>query len=485
MNVKNVVAGSPPVGVFPRTTSDLPVRTSCSIRNVLGIPSRQLDEFCSEHFGNILTLCASDRQASAIMAGHLENLLEQVREVTPDQCDKHKIVSSLTNNLLASLTHTDLEQAQRAIEKIQSHFDQSALDGALNALRLSYHKATHSSGRMAHAQEMQSDVLHFFQGHSFERLAGFLAYFHDHVQILQEDGTGIGNQLHWGLNEIATAAALGTLAGEARVDVTGQESLCRVAAAVIPSGTAFDFMPNIGRDGKPGLGTVIEGLLRSGALSIPDNAACEDMVAMAYTLAICDTQRNNLSGLARPTNKIVYTVAPAVYRLLMECAQEDPLKFGTLFFDNGRLSEAGLALCSKLTTTVEVFEEFAPYTDATAKNEKGGPNNPLSVIYTEGTLTAHEKQRAVLELLGGNGFFGSANVAEDIEGFSKTFHHSVLEKIRGRSIMPDPRGSYIYGYAKLSEKLGAECHAGRVNLDAVLGEIKAMGGSVLDREKNH
>ncbi|WP_124429292.1 hypothetical protein [Pseudomonas sp. R2-37-08W] len=107
------------------------------------------------------------------------------------------------------------------------------------------------------------------------------------------------------------------------------------------------------------------------------------------------------------------------------------------------------------------------------------------MIYTEGTLTAHEKQRAVLELLGGNGFFGSANVAEDIEGFSKTFHHSVLEKIRGRSIMPDPRGSYIYGYAKLSEKLGAECHAGRVNLDAVLGEIKAMGGSVLDREKNH
>lgn len=308
-----------------------------------------------------------------------------------------------------------------------------------------------------------------------------LAIIHDHVQI-KDEGMGVGNARHWGLNEIATAAALSTLAKEAGVDETGQEALLKVAGATIPAGTAFNFMPGVGGGGKPGLGTTIEAMLRSDALPVERGEASPDLIAMAYTLAICDTQRNNLAGLARPTDEVIFKNAPDLYRLLSNCAEKDPEGFGATFFANGQLSEAGLALCSKLNSTINVFEEFPPITPSTPMIETGKPNNPLSKGFDTGSLSTEEREHAILELISKNGSFGSSDVAGDIESFSRIFSHQALDNIKSSSILEDPKAAFIDAFQKFSGELKTECGLKNVTLDDVLKQMKSMGGSVLRQD---
>jgi hypothetical protein len=447
-----------------------------------------LHDFCTEKFPNICNACADPSQAAQTMATHLRALLAQAGEVTVGNAAKFEVVSSLTNNLLGSLTRDDLTKAQDAANQVKAYFHtdvdrqgKTQLDNTLNMLEMPYHKATHESGRKGHAREMESDVRRFFDSHSLQDLASMLAFFHDHVQI-KDEGMGVGNERHWGLNEFATAAALSTLAKEAGVDDAGQEALLKVAGATIPAGTAFNFMPGVGGGGKFGLGTTIEGMLRSNALPVGRGEASADLIAMMYTLAICDTQRNNLAGLARPTDEVIFKSAPAVYRLLSNCAEKDPKGFGAIFFDNGKLSEAGLALCSKLTSTIEVFEEFPPMTPSTPMIEAGKPNNPLSKSFDSGSLPPEEREHAIFELISKNGSFGSSDVAGDIESFSGVFSHQALDNMKSSSILKDPKAAFIDGYQKFSGELKTECEFKNVRLDEVLKQMKSMGGSVLRQD---
>lgn len=461
---------------------------SSTVFNTLNIPDTTLPEYCMEKFQNICNVCRDPSQAAQPLATNIRLLLAQSGEVTEGNAAKFEVVSSLTNNLLGRLTRDDLTRAQDAAIQVNTHFNcdmdsqgKTRLDDILNALELPYHKATHESGRMGHAREMESDVRHFFEGHPLQDLAATLALVHDHVQI-KDGGMGVGNARHWGLNEIATAAALATFAKEAGVDDAGQKALLKVAGATIPAGTAFNFMPGVGGGGKPGLGTTIEGMLRSDALPAERGEASADLIAMAYTLAICDTQRNNLAGLARPTDEVIFKNAPDLYRLLSNCAEKDPEGFGAIFFDNGKLSEAGLALCSKLTSTIEVFEEFPAITFSTPMIEDGKPNNPLSKAFDSGNLSSEEKEHAILELIRNNGSFGSSDVAGDIESFSGVFSHPALEKMKNASILNDPKAAFIEGYQKFSAELKTQCELKNVRLDDVLKQMKSMGGSVLPQD---
>ncbi|MBV7571001.1 hypothetical protein KW838_28900 [Pseudomonas sp. PDM27] len=420
------------------------------------------------------------------MVTNVKTLLAMAGEVPAGNTAKFEVVRSLTDNLLGSLTRDDLSKAQEAANQINTYFNsdvdsqgKTKLDNALNMLELPYHKATHESGRMGHAREMQSDVRHFFKDHPLQDLAGVLAYAHDHVQI--KDGLmGVGNLEHWGLNEIATAAALGALAEAAGVDEAGQEALLKVAGATIPAGTAFSFLPNVGGRDKYGLGTTIEGMLRGNGLPAQRGEASADLIAMGYTLAICDTQRNNLAGLARPTDEVIRKNAPAVYDLLLECAKANPEGFGKTFFGDGKLNEAGLALCSKLTSTIEVFEEFPPFTPSTPKIWEDKPNNPLSKAYS-GSLSDEERDHAIFELISNNGSFGSTNVVADIQSFSGWFSHPALDNMKGRSILEDPKNAFIDGYKKIAAELEKQCKQENGKLDVVREQMKSMGGSVLPK----
>ncbi|PRC93853.1 hypothetical protein S2091_1462 [Solimicrobium silvestre] len=464
---------------------------SPSVLNTLNIPaSISMRHFCEAKFSNICNTCRDSGQAAQTMANHLATLLIHAGEVTAGNNAKFEVVGNLTNHLLGNLTRDDLTKAQSAANQIKARFHSdidsqgsTQLDRTLNMLDLPYHKATHESGRMGHAREMHSDVRHFFGNNPYQDLANTLAYCHDHVQIKDDHGMGVGNSLHWGLNEIATAAALATLASESGVDAAGQEALLKVAGAVIPAGTAFNFMPNVGGDGKPGLGTIIEGMLRGKTLPANLSESGREIIAMAYTLAICDTQRNNLAGLARPTDDVIFKNASAVHRLLSNCAEKEPESFGTTFFDNGKLSEAGLALCSKLTSTVEVFEEFPHHTFSTPNLENGKPNNPLSRTFDPGSMTTEERDNAILQLIRNNGSFGSANVARDIESFSGEFSHPVLDHIKQKTILENPKTAFTDAYIKFADELKFQCEAGKMRMDEVLDQIKAMGGSVQRRNQ--
>ncbi|PNB73225.1 hypothetical protein C1X64_16285 [Pseudomonas sp. GW456-E7] len=465
-----------------------PPTVSPSVYNALNIFDAMLSgDIFADIFHNICNACPDSSKAAQTMVNNVKTLLAMAGEVTAGNRAKFEVVSSLTNNLLGSLTKDDLSKAQEAANQINTYFNsdvdsqgKTKLDDALNMLELPYHKATHESGRMGHAREMQSDVRHFFKDHPFQDLAGMLAYAHDHVQI--KDGLmGVGNLEHWGLNEIATAAALGALAEAAGVDEAGQEALLKVAGATIPAGTAFSFLPNVGGRDKYGLGTTIEGMLRGNVLPAQLDEARKDLIAMAYTLAICDTKRNCMGELARPTDDVIYKEAPAVHRLLSSCAEKDYKVFGANFFDNGKLSEAGLALCSKLTSTIEVFEEFPPITLSTPEFEKGKPNNPLSKEYKPGSLSPEQSYQAIFELIRNNGSFGSTNVGADIESFSGWFSHPVLDKMKGRSILEDPKNAFIDGYKKIADKLEELYKPEDGKLDEVLKQMKSMGGSVLPK----
>lgn len=465
-----------------------PPTASSSVLGALNIPDEMsLSDFCAEKIQNICNVCADPSQAAQTMATHLGTLLAMAGEVTAGNAAKFEIVSSLTNNLLVGVTRDDLSTAQDAANQINTNFNSdldsqrnTKLDNALNKLELPYHKATHESGRMGHAREMQSDVRHIFEGHPLQDLAGVLAYAHDHVQI-KDGGMGVGNARHWGLNEIATAAVLSTLAKEAGVDEAGQEALLKVAGATIPAGTAFNFMPGVGGGGKHGLGTTIEGMLRSNVLPTQLGEAGNELIAIGYTLAICDTQRNNLAGLARPTDEVIYKSAPDVYRLLTNCAEKDPKGFGVNFFGDGKLNEAGLALCSKLTSTIEVFEEFPPLTPSTEKIWGENPNNPLSKAYDSGSLSDKQRDHAIFELIRNNGSFGSTDVVGDIESFSAGFSHPALDNMKGRSILEDPKAAFIDGYQKFAGELKNQCELKNVRLSDVLQQMKSMGGSVLPK----
>ncbi|WP_433736208.1 hypothetical protein [Pseudomonas putida] len=458
---------------------------SSTVFNALNIPDATLPEYCLEKFQNICNACPDPSQAAQTLASNISFLLAQAGEVTVGNAAKFEVVSNLTNNLLSSLNRDDLSKAQDAANQVNTRFNcemdsqgKTRLDDILNALEMPYHKATHESGRMGHAREMESDVRHFFEDHPRQDLAGMLAFFHDHVQI-KDEGMGVGNARHWGLNEIATAAALSTLAKEAGVDEAGQEALLKVAGAIIPAGTAFNFMPGVGGGGKPGLGTTIEAMLRSDALPVERGEASPDLIAMAYTLAICDTQRNNLAGLARPTDEVISKNAPDLYRLLSNCAEQDPEGFGAIFFDNGKLSEAGLALCSKLNSTIDVFEEFPAITPSTPMIEAGKPNNPLSKGFDSSSLSTKEREHAILELISKNGSFGSSDVAGDIESFSGVFSHLALDKMKSAPLLKDPKAAFIEGFQKFSDELKTQCQLNNVSLENVLKQMKSMGGSVL------
>ncbi|WP_440030403.1 hypothetical protein [Chromobacterium amazonense] len=461
---------------------------SSSVLTTVNIPlSMTRPEFCERNFSNICGTCRNSGDAAQVMSRHLDYLLGQVGTVGSGYNAKFEVLDNLTHNLLPKISSDDLDNAQDAARQIQTHFHsetdsqgRTRLDRTLNTLDLPYHKATHDSGRMGHAREMQNDVGHFFNDHPYHDLAEMLAYCHDHVQIQDDRGMGVGNSQHFGLNEIATAAAMATLAAEAGVNEAGQAALLKVAGVVIPAGTAFNFMPGVGGSGKPGLGTTIEGMLRSSTLPVNLSSSAQDAVAMAYTLAVCDTQRNNLAGLIRPTDESIRENAPDVYRMLLGCSEKDPNSFGTTFFENGQLSKAGLALCSKLSTTVEVFEEFPPNTFSTPDFKEGKPNNPLSKTFDSSSLTAEERSSAILLLIEKNGAFGSADVMKDIESFSKTFSHPVFKGMKESSLFPkgDPKSVFADAYVKFSKELKEQCGAGTVKLDAVLTQMKAMSGSI-------
>jgi len=486
--VSNVSAMQPTVASSEAAGIKQPPTVSPSVYDALKIFDAMLSgDIFADIFQNICNTCPDSSKAAQTMVTNVKTLLAMAGEVPAGNTAKFEVVRSMTDNLLGSLTRDDLSKAQEAANQINTYFNsdvdsqgKTKLDDALNMLELPYHKATHESGRMGHAREMQSDVRHFFKDHPFQDLAGMLAYAHDHVQI--KDGLmGVGNLEHWGLNEIATAAALGALAEAAGVDEAGQEALLKVAGATIPAGTAFSFLPNVGGGGKHGLGTTIEGMLRGNVLPAQLDEARKDLIAMAYTLAICDTQRNCLGELARPTDDVIYKEAPAVHRLLSNCAEKDYKVFGANFFDNGKLSEAGLALCSKLTSTIEVFEEFPPITLSTPEFEKGKPNNPLSRDYDPRSLTTEERERATLKLISNNGSFGSTDVVADIESFSSVFSHPALDNMKGCSILEDPKAAFIDGYQKFAGELKNQCELKNVKLDEVLKQMKSMGGSVLPK----
>ncbi|WP_338806842.1 hypothetical protein V8U11_06250 [Pseudomonas chlororaphis] len=455
-----------------------------SILNTLNIPlETSLEQFCTDKFKNIFSKSQDQCLAAQTMAIHLNTLLAEAGEVNPGPSAKFELISNLTNSLLRSLTDTDLLDAQKAAKQINAHFNQdidsqgnTQLDDILNMLDLSYHKATHISGRMGHAQEMQSDIKYFYDQHPLQDLAGMLAYFHDHVQIMN-NVMGVGNSQHWGLNEIATAAALATIAKEAGVDEAGQNALLKVGGAVIPVGTAFNFIPDADGKGNAGLGTLIECMLRRGESKATTSEVGRELTAMAFALSICDTQRNNLAGLARPTDSTVHKHAPHVYRLLVECAEDDPKAFGATYFDNGKLSEAGLALCSKLTATINVFQEFTPTTYSTPIIEAGKPNNPLSKIFDPGSLTPKETVHATLQLLRKNGAFGSTDVPKLIESFSSIFSHPVLDKMKEHPILDDPQKKFTEAYERFTDKLAHQLYKGRIRIAEIIHEMSAMGGA--------
>ena len=484
--VSNVSAMQPTVASSEAAGIKQPPTVSPSVYDALKIFDAMLSgDIFADIFQNICNTCPDSSKAAQTMVTNVKTLLAMAGEVPAGNTAKFEVVRSMTDNLLGSLTRDDLSKAQEAANQINTYFNsdvdsqgKTKLDDALNMLELPYHKATHESGRMGHAREMQSDVRHFFKDHPLQDLAGMLAYAHDHVQI--KDGhMGVGNVEHWGLNEVATAAALGALAEAAGVDEAGQEAMLKVAGATIPAGTAFSFLPNVGGDGKPGLGTTIEGMLRSNVLPIERGEASADLIAMGYTLAICDTQRNNLAGLARPTDEVIRKNAPAVYDLLLDCAKANPEGFGKTFFGDGKLNEAGLALCSKLTSTIEVFEEFPPMTPSTPVIEAGKPNNPLSKGYDSGSLTDEQRDHAIFELIRNNGSFGSTDVVGGIESFSAGFSHPALDNMKGCSILEDPKAAFVDGYQKFAGELKNQCELKKVILSDVLQQIKSMGGSVL------
>lgn len=465
------------------------LKVSLGVLRTLNIPENQpMGEFCAERFPHICNACGDPDRAARLMGNHLTILLAGVGDAShPDGArGNFEIVTRLTIALCAALTDDVLATAQRASSQLLQHFGRDTdglgttkLDRILNELGLPYHRATFPDGRMGHAQEMRSDVGHFFNRLTYEGLASTLAYCHDHVQIMDQRGMGTGNGAHWGLNEIATAAGLATLAGAAGVDVEGQRALRSVAGAVIPAGTAFSFIPNAGADGRtPGLGTTIEAMLRSGALSHGLSESAREVVAMAYVMAVCDTQRHNLAGLARPTQDIIQAEAPDVFDLLKRCANSD-VTFKTTFFENGRLNERGLALCSKLSSTVRVFEEFEPCTSSARDFEVGKANNPLSRAMLPGMLTEDERRRSTLQLIVENGSFGAADVLHDVEFISKSFAHPALDNIRrSRPLFEDSRQTFSDAFRLFGEVLGSELGASPLDLDQVLDQMKAMGGSV-------
>lgn len=465
------------------------LKISPGVLRTLNIPENQsIGEFCAERFPNICNACGDPDRAARLMGHHLASLLAETGDKPhPDGAQgKFEIVTRLTIALCATLTDDVLATAQRASSQLLQHFGRDTdslgtteLDRILNVLGLPYHRATHPDGRMGHAQEMRSDVGHFFNRLTYEGLASTLAYCHDHVQIMDKRGMGIGNGTHWGLNEIATAAGLATLADAAGVDVEGQRALRSVAGAVIPAGTAFGLIPNAGADGRtPGLGTTIEGMLRSGALAHGLSESAREVVAMAYVMAICDTRRHNLAGLARPTQAIIQAKAPDVFELLKRCANND-VTFRTTFFENGRLNERGLALCSKLSSTVRVFEEFEPCTFSARSFEGGKANNPLSLSMLPGMLTEDERRRSTLQIIADNGSFGAADVLRDVECISKSFSHPALDNIRrSPPLFEDSRQTFSDAFKLFSKVLESELAASTLNLDQVLDQMRAMGGSV-------
>jgi hypothetical protein len=468
-------------------TYDNPTAAAVRVPNtlqVLGLPDEHsLREFCETRFSNICDLATDRSQFSQVMANNLITLLQIPEEAGAG--DKSSVVRELTNSLLGSVTREDLRLAQEAVVAITTMFGNGSgphaltpLDRSQNNIGLSYHIAATSDGLMAHALEMKSDVGFFYADDANQQLAEGLAYFHDQAQILDPQGMGIGNSQHWGLNEIVTAAAFAAVAAEAGASQEQQTALLKVAGAVIPSGTAFTFSEHAAGIGKPGLGTTIERMLRCGDLPAHQGQAAPALIAMAYTLAICDTQRNNLAGLARPTDELIQKKAPQTYVLLKNCAANDPEGFGATFFqDNGKLSEVGLALCSKLTSTVDVFKEFPACSPATPKFEGGELNNPLSAQFNANSLTPEQRDRAIYQIIKNNGTFGSSDVAADIESFRKTFSHRVLDKIQSAPLLKDPKVTFGEAYKTIAARLQTEQIEG-TELDSLIAEMSAMGGSV-------
>lgn len=471
----------PEIPVTTTTTPGSPALSSALA--ALNLPEQNdLAAFCASCCSNILEFCPAS--GAKVMSEHLQALLSRADDVEGAGNKNVRLVTSLTHNLLADISQDHLDKAQDAARKINNLFNSDVnnegltkLDVAFNKLELPYHNATHPNGRMGHAKEMASDMAHFFDGHEFQELASLLGYFHDHVQLLDSKGMGIGNTDHWGLNEIATAAALATLADAAQVDAAGQEALLMVSGAAIPAGTAYSYFANALGDGKGILGTLIEVILLRSEWPEGLGSGAEDVIAMGFTLATCDTGRSTLKGLVRTTDDNIRHDAPTVYEVLEQCAKSDVGGFGKVFFESGKLTEAGLALCGKLTSTITVFEEFDSTTTSTAPREDKRPNNPLSKHFNPDRLTPSEARAEIFKIISNNGSFGSDNIATKINSFSDSFSHAVLKKVADDSLLPDPRSTFSTAYKTFAAQLDQYCENDATKLQTVLNEMKAMGGS--------
>ncbi|MNJ15541.1 hypothetical protein D3C77_97900 [compost metagenome] len=445
-----------------------------------------LDKFVAQKCWNVIGQHLDFPVTADGIVNNILALVKYIDQPLPPAGRDVAAIRLMTTNIVSTTTPQDLQLANEfalEVERLNqapgiSH--QAPLDCMLNNNGDAYHNATVDDGRrMGHAREMQSDMAHIHPQGEHLPLLKLLAYAHDHIQIKDHamPSMGVGNSLYPGLNELLTAALLAELAPAATPEQ--KAAVLKIAAAVIPSGTKFGFMPDV--SGRPVLGTPVEAMAIDGSLkSLVDTAASPGaaalLLAFSFALSTCDTGRNNLKGVARCTQEHINATAPALMKVLNACAGDD--KFKQQFFtQSGQLSERGLALASKLSTTVRVFEEFDQHSPAVNANGLT-PRNPLSRNFVSGSCT--DERQAILNGIATNGEFGVQNLHTSIPDDLADLH-PIIKNIRDLALFPpqvDPKAIFKHAFELVAQALGKQpgCESAE-GLRAVLEQFKQVGGA--------